>query len=492
MATSDGVSVLLASNRGPASFSRGATGELECHSAASGGLAAALGTLPPDSNALWISAARSDPDRAAARAAPRGHVRKLGHDTGTVPVRLLDIDQATYTDAYDGIANSVLWFMHHMLFDSAAEPVFDTEFRRQWAAYVSYNTAFADALAEEATSRTRVLIQDYHLGLTPKLLRQRRPELLIAHFSHTPWAPFEYFRMLPDDVAVALLEGMLAADHLGFLTERWAAAFGSCCEELLGASVDRGLITYADRETTIGVHPLGIDAARLRSRADNDDVRVRMSELRDLVQDRKLIVRVDRVELSKNIVRGLAAYRDLLRRYPQWRGQVVHVALAYPSRHSLPEYRDYARRVQTIGQEIVEEFSTADWNPLVLSVDDDYARSLAAYRLADVALVNPVRDGMNLVAKEIPTVSDRGCALVLSREAGAAAELAPDSFLINPYDIEATADALHAALSMSDTERLARSQRLAWAAAEHPPSRWLADQLAALTRAGSATQQRNA
>ena len=196
----------------------------------------------------------------------------------------------------------------------------------------------------------------------------------------------------------------------------------------------------------------------------------------------KLIVRVDRTELSKNIVRGLEAIRELLRTRPQWRGRVVHVASAYPSRHDLPEYREYAAAVQRLGQQIEDEFAEPGWKPLMLEVKDDYARSLAACRLADVLLVNPIRDGMNLVAKEGPVLSDRGCALVLSTEAGAAAELGEHALMVNPYDVTQTADALHAALTMDHAERTRRSEALAAAAMSMPPSRWLADQLSALDR----------
>jgi trehalose 6-phosphate synthase len=195
---------------------------------------------------------------------------------------------------------------------------------------------------------------------------------------------------------------------------------------------------------------------------------------------RKLIVRVDRTELSKNIVRGLAAYRELLVTRPQWRGRVVHLAFAYPSRSALAEYRAYTDRVRELARQITEEFGTADWDPLILEVKDDYPRSLAACALADVLLVNPIRDGMNLVAQEGPVLSERGCALVLSREAGAAATLAADALLVNPYDITETAEALHRALAMSDDERLRRSAALAATAAVDPPARWLGDQLAAL------------
>jgi trehalose 6-phosphate synthase len=228
------------------------------------------------------------------------------------------------------------------------------------------------------------------------------------------------------------------------------------------------------------VHALGVDAGELRERAAQPDVEARLADLTELAGGRQLIVRIDRTELSKNIVRGLAAYRELLVSRPQWRGRVMHLAFAYPSRYDLPEYRAYTAAVQQEAERITAEFGTPDWTPLVVRVDDDYARSLAAYRVADVVLVNPVRDGMNLVAKEAPIVSDRGCALVLSREAGAAAELGEAALLVNPFDVTGTAAALHEALSMPQAERTERSARLATAGAAVPPQRWLAGQLAAL------------
>src|SRR5690606_23122668 len=188
----------------------------------------------------------------------------------------------------------------------------------------------------------------------------------------------------------------------------------------------------------------------------------------------------DRTELSKNIVRGLAAYREFLATHPEWHGRVVHLAFAYPSRHDLPEYREYTAAVQRSAQEIEDEYATEDWDPLILNVQDDYPRSLAAYRLADVLLVNPIRDGMNLVAKEGPVLSPRS-ALVLSREAGAAAELGRDALLVNPYDVSGTAEAIHQALIMPEKERIERGERLRAAATALPPTAWFAEQLAALT-----------
>ncbi|MGN6676389.1 MAG: trehalose-6-phosphate synthase, partial [Streptosporangiaceae bacterium] len=232
--------------------------------------------------------------------------------------------------------------------------------------------------------------------------------------------------------------------------------------------------------TGIGVHPLGVDGPELAERASQPDVTDRMAQLAEVIGDRKLIVRVDRTELSKNIVRGLVAYRELLMSHPEWLGKVMMLALAYPSRHDLPEYREYAASVQRLASQIEDEFGTPEWRPIVLSAHDDYPRSLAGYRLADVLLVNPVRDGMNLVAKEGPIVSDRGCALVLSREAGAADELGGNALLVNPFDINATVQALHEALVMPEQERQRRCQSLAAAGGAVPPSAWLASQLAAL------------
>src|SRR6202142_3912528 len=192
----------------------------------------------------------------------------------------------------------------------------DAQFRPDWDAYRAYNEAFAAALAEESVAGTRVLIQDYHLALTPRMLRDRRPEARIAHFEHTPWAPPEYYRMLPDEVAAAILDGMLGADHAGFLAERWASAFLDCCEAVLGARVMRGVggggrVSHRGREPDVAVPPLGVDTAALRARAAEADVRAAADTLTGLAQGRQLIVRVDRTELSKNIVRGLDAYREL-------------------------------------------------------------------------------------------------------------------------------------------------------------------------------------
>ncbi|HUY51943.1 MAG TPA: trehalose-6-phosphate synthase [Streptosporangiaceae bacterium] len=516
--------VLIASNRGPVSFTRNEDGTLVARRGA-GGLVSGLSSVAGQAEVLWVCAALSEADRAAARSAPEGRIDTDlhpdpgagvpgagvpgGRADGSAPgapaagggaddgrpgsaVRMLDIPAPTFQRAYNSVANSTLWFVHHMLYDTPNQPSFGLAFRREWESFRAYNAAFATALVQGAgKGRTggpvRAMIQDYHLPLVPRMLAGQRPDVRIAHFSHTPWAPPDYYRLLPESVGREVLDGILGADHAGFLCERWADAFVACCAEFLGAEVDARTRTVRHRGhvTTVGVHALGVDAGELRDRAAATDVQAHVAALGTATQGRQLIVRIDRTELSKNIVRGLAAYRELLVTHPEWRGRVTHLAFAYPSRHDLPEYREYTARVQRVATEIVDEFGTDDWDPLILQVNDDYPRSLAAYQLADVLLVNPIRDGMNLVAKEGPILAQRGCALVLSTEAGAAAELGPNAVLVNPFDVTQTAEALHQALTMPDAERNRRRAALAEAGAALPPTAWFQAQLDALGQAGT-------
>ncbi|MHB1802277.1 MAG: trehalose-6-phosphate synthase, partial [Actinomycetes bacterium] len=311
--------LLVASNRGPVSFMEADDGCLVARRGG-GGLVSGLSRLGSEQRALWVCAALSDADRMAAQQDPHGRLDLAGHDTGGHPVRMLRIDRGIFHRAYNDVANSTLWFVHHLLYDTAREPVFDAEFRRDWRAYLAYNAAFAQALAEDAPPGARVLVQDYHLTLVPRLLRDLRPDLAIGHFSHTPWAPPEYFALLPTEIGHQILDGLLGSDSVGFHSRRWADAFLACAATLPGAQVhwSERTVTRSGRTTRVGVFPLGVDAVDLRRRAQGADVALRRQGLLDSAGGRRIIARVDRTELSKNIVRGLLAYRELLRRHPEW------------------------------------------------------------------------------------------------------------------------------------------------------------------------------
>ncbi len=454
--------VLVASNRGPVSFSRDEDGELTAKRGG-GGVVSGLSSVASSEDMLWVCAALSDADRAAAREAPGGLLDLDGHRGGSA-VQMLDIAPGTFNRAYNTVANSVLWFVHHMLYDTPNRPQFGFAFERDWAAYREYNQAFAQALAADAGSdESRAVIQDYHLTLAPQDAQRAatgsQDRALLAH-------PVGAGRLLPAAARRRRSRGPrrhprrrprgLPLPALGQRVHGLLRADPRCPRR-----PRRGQVSYEGHVTGIGIHPLGVDAQELIDRAAQPDVELAMASLTEMIGDRKLIVRVDRTELSKNIVRGLAAFRELLLTRPEWRGKVMMLSLAYPSRSDLPEYREYTAAVQRLASAIDDEFGSPDWTPVLLQTNDDYPRSLAGYRLADVLLVNPIRDGMNLVAKEGPILSDRNCALVLSREAGAAAELGADALMINPFDIAETATALHEALMMSEEERFARCRSLA-------------------------------
>jgi trehalose 6-phosphate synthase len=468
--------VVIAANRGPISFRGGDDGAVTASRGGGGGLVSAMAGLAADVGALWVCAALGDVDREVAAQAPDGRLDQAGYgDAGAV--QMLPIDADVFDGAYNAIANSTLWFLHHELTESL--PRYDDSWRLHWDSYVTYNLQFAAAITAAAAPDARVLVQDYHLALLPAMLRSQRPDLRIAHFTHTPWASPPMFATLPADTARALLVGMLGADSIGFHSRRWGQAFINCCVGVLDTPGSDHEIKYDGHRSAVRVHPLGVDPGPLRARAAEADVAERRTQLAALLDGRRAIVRVDRTEPSKNIVRGLEAFRTLIAQHPEYRDRVVHVALAYPSRQDVADYRRYTAEVRSVAAAINDELGTAQWTPVVLSVVDDFAQSLATLSVGDVVLVNPVRDGMNLVAKEAMLLTD-DAVLVLSTAAGAADEMGAAAVLVDPYDVPATANALHEALQMPPDQRARRHDILVRVASALPPQRWLEDQLAAL------------
>ncbi len=470
-----GADVLIASNRGPLSFRRTTAGEVEA-ARGGGGLVSAMTAAAGDEGSLWLCATLSDVDRDVAGSAPDGRIDLAGYDTGGAAVTMLVIDAETLHGAYTSVSNETLWRLNHDLVDAAKPPSYDDQWRQDWAAYVAYNDRFAAAIADTAAPDAKVLVQDYHLDLAPTMIRERRPDLRIAHFTHTPWAKPQTFDYLPSDVGCDIINGLLGADTLGFHSQRWADDFGECAVAATGAKYDGEAVELGERRVPLRILPLGVETAPLLSRAAEPDVADRVRELRSSVGDRQIVGRVDRTEPAKNVRIGLVAFAELLRREPQHLDRVVHVVLAYPSRQDVEEYRTYTDQCVSTAEQINAEFGTPDWQPVLLEVRDDYPRSLATLKLSDVLLINPLRDGMNLVAKEGALLSPDSV-LVLSREAGAADEMAADALLVDPTDVGATAVALHEALTMPAAERARRHAGLVATATALPPHAWLERQL---------------
>lgn len=454
--------LVIVSNRGPLSFAVDHTGELAVRRAA-GGLVTALGPAVAGTGATWVAAAISDADRRAA-AEGGGLTEAEGFR-----LRSLVVDRDAYRAYYDTVANGTLWFLHHGLFDAARRPRFDRPWRRAWDSFKEVNRAFADAAAAEAPDGAVVLVQDIHLPLVGAHLREARPDLAVVHFTHTPFAGPDAVAMLPTDAAEDLLAGMAAHHACGFHTRRWADAFEASCASIVGT----------ERVPATFVSPAAPDADDIRSVAASEACDAALAELDAEVGTRKLIVRVDRIELSKNLLRGFHAFDDLLRTYPRWREQVVFAAFVYPSREGLAEYLAYRQEVETLIARINATWATASWTPILYDPHDDFPRSVAALRRFDVLLVNPIRDGLNLVAKEGVLVNERDGVLALSTESGAFAELGDHALPVNPFDVAGTADVVHHALGMGDEERSAHAGALRDLAAARTPADWLADQLRA-------------
>ena len=449
--------LVVVSNRGPLSFA--VDGDRLVTRKAAGGLVSALAPALRDIEATWIAGAITEADR---KAAGLGAV-----DSEAARVRLLTLDEREYRAYYDIIANSTLWYLYHGLYDRPRRPFIDRHWRDAWACYREINMRFAEAVVEHSPPGAVVLVQDYHLSLLAPHVTEQRPDLRLVHFHHTPFCGPEELRMLPDDIAVELLTGLAAHRSCGFHTRRWADAFSDCCRQVLGHAP----ATF--------VAPAAPDLGDVESVAAGPSCDRHLAELDDRVGDRQLIVRVDRIELSKNLLRGFHAYDELLQTRPQWRERVIFGAFMYPSREALPDYLGYRAEVETLIARINAKWETAGWTPILVEATDNFPASVAALRRYDVLLVNPVRDGLNLVAKEGAAVNERDGVLALSRESGVWSELGPWALELNPFDLTATADALHTALTMAPQERADRAAGLRDAARRRGPDDWLADQMRA-------------
>jgi trehalose 6-phosphate synthase len=366
-------------------------------------------------------------------------------------------DPAAYDAYYNVVANPLLWFVQHSLWDRATRPNVDRAVERAWRdGYEVVNRTFADAVIARLDDDPDAIVffHDYHLYLAPRMVRQARPDARIAHFVHIPWP--EDWTVLPPYIRDAIHDGLLATDVAGFQAERWARNFVRCCGDV--------------GTTAVVHHGISIDVDEFEALASADDVRAHEQRLPTA---EKLIVRVDRTDPSKNIVRGFLAFALLLEEHPEWHGRVVMLAMLDPSRQAIPEYVAYLEAIEREADAVNDRFGNGDWQPVRLRVADDFPQSLAAYRQFDVLLVNAVYDGMNLVAKEAPLVNARDGVLVLSENAGVHEELGEWSLTVNPFDVAGQADALHAALSMEEGERRRRADAIRAHVRTHDVTAWV-------------------
>jgi trehalose 6-phosphate synthase len=507
--------LIIVSNRGPIEHTIDKDGTLKARRGA-GGMVTALqpaARFAPPGSFTWIAVAMTEADRAIASqqdasrtaenpsafsentASANGHPRlrrKSQDQKGQLPpTRYVNVPPAVYERYYDGISNRILWCLQHYLWNTSEEPTFTAQQYQQWEqGYRIVNQAIANTVCEEVARRTSpalVMFQDYHLYLVPGLVRERLEqegriaETILHHFIHIPWPTARYWQLLPRQMLKGIYQSLLANDLIGFQTERDMANFAYSVQALVDDTKitqdKRGwCITWRGHTTLARSYPISIDVQEVLQEGAHGAHQYEREVCQML--GKFTFMRVDRVEPTKNIVRGFQAFEELLKRRPDLAGSVRFLAFLVPSRQGLPSYKRYEREVRKIIQKINTTYGRADWKPIEAFFENNRARAMAAMRYYDALLVNPVMDGMNLVAKEGPIVNQCDGVLILSEIAGAAQQLGEASLTIVPTDVEETTQALIRALEMPPDERRQRAQQIRTSIERNDLEAWLNQQFA--------------
>jgi len=473
----DAPPLVLVSNRGPVTFEEG--GEVK---RGGGGLVTALTGLASHRDAVWIASAMTEQDVSKSQEASGKPFTVEAPDGGEYQVRLVSSDDDAYDRFYSVISNPMLWFIQHYLWDLSNSP----DIRRNEVAayeegYKVVNEDLAKAVIEEIAEVEEpvVMVHDYHLYTLPGIIRRERPDAFLHHFIHIPWTQPDAWRVLPRQMRREIYDGVLSNDIVGFHTRAYRHNFLLCCRDLMGYEVDfdKGIVYREDREVWVRSYPLPIDWRKAQQTAESDSVKEFESTLLERRREH-LILRVDRADLSKNVLRGFTAFDIFLEQHPEFLEKVTFMAQLMPSRQDVPEYAEYLERIEALVAVVNHRHGTPDWMPIQLKLRDELNEAFASYKHYDVLLVNAMFDGMNLVAKEGPLVNERAGVSVLSENTGAHEELSEYSLTVNPFDVQETADALHEALIMSTEERERRMEGLKAIVTKRDPGEWIDDQLA--------------
>jgi trehalose 6-phosphate synthase len=475
--------LVLVSNRGPVTFGPG--GEVQ---RGSGGLVTALTGLASHREAVWIASAMSEQDAEVSREHDGRAFPVRSPAGGEYEVRLVTSDPEAYDRFYNVFANPMLWFIQHYLWDlSNAPDIRRHEIEAFEFGYNVVNEDLARAVVEELADSEEpvVMVHDYHLYTLPDLVRRARPDVFLHHFIHIPWTQSDAWRVLPSRIREEIFTGLLANDIIGFHTRSYRRNFLQCCRDLMDLEVDfeRGVVYFGEREVWVRAYPLPIDHRATRRIAQGE--RVRELE-RELLARRRdfLILRVDRADLSKNVLRGFSAFDLFLEQHPEFSERITFMAQLMPSRTDVPQYAEYLERIEALVAVVNHRHGTPDWMPIQLKLRDDLEEALASYKHYDVLLVNAMFDGMNLVAKEGPLVNEREGVSILSENTGAHEELGEFALSVNPFDIQELADSIYAALTMAPAERQRRAAGLVEIVTSRDPGDWIDEQLADIRAKG--------
>ncbi len=482
----DGRTLIIASNRGPVTFTLEEDGSFSSRKG-SGGVVTAVSAIARNRQPVWIAAAMTEGDRARAELAQQngeGLISPPG-DAPEFRLRFVVPTAESYHSYYNEISNPLLWFLQHYLWDTPRSPDITAATWKAWhEGYVAVNRLFAEeilAACSHCEQPPVIMLQDYHLYLCAGFIREQDPEAIIQHFVHIPWPDPDYWRLLPMTMRRSILEGMLGNDIVGLQTPSHARSFMYTCEAYVpGASVDYAgfSVEWNGRRTDVRSYPISVDTAAVRRAAYSKEARSHDRYLPNHWNE-FTVLRVDRAEPSKNIVRGFQAFDRFLEAHEEFQGRVNFVAITVPSRMDVEEYQDYLDDVSAVVGRINAKYANVEtgWQPIHMIMGENYPRALAAMKWYDVLLVNSIIDGMNLVAKEGALLNERNGVLILSEGAGAAIQMGDDAIMVAPADIEGTADAIYQALTMPLAERRHHADRLRRTVEDDDVAEWFRHQL---------------
>jgi trehalose 6-phosphate synthase len=481
--------LVIASNHGPVTFHTDETGAVLPVRSGGGGLVTALSGIAQHVDACWIASALSDEDKAW-----KGGQVPIGDAGGSIQVKFVVAGEAAYNGYYKVIANPLLWFLQHSMWDIFRSPTIDRATWQSWQdGYIAVNRLFAESVARQIQAKPQpslVMFQDYHLYVAPYYVRKTfrpRHKYTLMHFVHIPWPGAEDWGYLPSRMRQAILDGLCAVDLLGFQTREDGLNFIRTCESYLPSAhvnFKYGRIWYRNHSTYVRDFPISIDVQALKRVATSAEVDEQRKALLEQFGAAQLIVRIDRIEPSKNIVRGFQAFEEMLELYPEHRGKVQFLALLVPSRMEVEEYQSYLNELMGAAGHVNATYGDSSWEPIRVMVGENYPRAVAAMQLYDVLLVNSIADGMNLVAKEGPVVNQQNGVLVLSEHTGARQQLETGALVIPPLDISATASAIHQALVMPEDLRKEKADRLRTLIEQEDIVDWLWKQLDSVIKLG--------
>jgi trehalose 6-phosphate synthase len=481
--------LVLVSNRGPVTYQE--DGSMK---RGTGGLVTALTGLASHRDAIWIASAMTDQDVDVAREHGGRPFEVEAPEGGSFRIRFVESDAEAYDRFYNIIANPMLWFIQHYLWDLSNAPDIRThEVVAFEDGYQTVNADLASAVVEEIEGQEEpvVMVHDYHLYTLPAMVREARPDVFLHHFVHIPWTQPDAWRVLPAAIREEIYHGVLANDIVGFHTRSYQRNFLQCCRDLMDLEVDfkRGVVVCGDREVWVRAYPLPIDYEATRAVAR----RPRVQEIEERVLQRRReysILRVDRADLSKNVLRGFTAFDIFLEQHPEFAERITFTAQLMPSRTDVPEYAEYLEKIEALVAVVNHRHGTPDWMPIDLKLRDDLDEAVASYKHYDVMMVNAMFDGMNLVAKEGPLVNERDGVSILSENTGAHEELGEFALSVNPFDVQELADAIYAALTMSAESRARRARGLEEIVTSRDPGDWIDEQIADIRAKAGATARR--